>query len=110
MISSLDLEKDSNISFSLPNDSTSITKKCPTPSVQLTFWRPPPFFACSMLKNKKLVSCKWTMSLYKAHCFDEMLGVCCDNAFFGDTRVQVESFGEEKLMLVPFSRFSTKIP
>ena len=30
--------------------------------------------------------------------------------FFGDTRVLVESFGEEKLMLGFLSRFSVKIP
>ena len=30
--------------------------------------------------------------------------------FFGDTRVLVESFGEEKLMLGFFSQFSAKIP
>ena len=29
---------------------------------------------------------------------------------FGDTRVLVESFGEEKLMLGFFSQFSAKIP
>ena len=30
--------------------------------------------------------------------------------FFGDTRVLVESFGEEKLMLGFFPQFSAKIP
>ena len=57
MISSHDWEKNPNVSFSSPNDSTSTLvspkKKFQIPSGQLTFWRPRPFFGGS--KNPPLL-------------------------------------------------------